>query len=496
MTYSTLLVDDEMPALRFMQAIIDKYLPEFTVLEKVTAGAQALAYLHQHPVDLLITDISMPGMDGITLAKQARAMLPGIHIVIVSGYAEFDYARGALNVAADDYLLKPLSVPNATKTLKEVAEKLAAEYDARRNDVICELACSKSVSIPQALLSQPYCFAVIRWGSLHSGQPVRLFTTRVIPSPGDPFTVLQGADEDERIIVSVHNPTDFHSSLLAYAARTNTMPCTAVLSRTPMMLPSLRGFIEKASRRIDKCLVIGKAQLLYLEDNDPHLPSLKNPGMLLHKIEHFTAIGNMKMVKDTLVNMAAEWEKQQYTQQQIAPVVYSLMQQAILALPKLADRQEQILRDTAELLQYAPSCGSLIAGLYDVLYDDNDFHDKNLSPKELCESIMAYIRQNFAKPLSVQSVCTEIGVSQTYMSRLLRNYGSTSFSVFLTQCRMDAAMELILKHPDILLRDVAACVGYDDPSYFSKVFHQATSRTPTQFAAEAERKRPDNQREE
>ncbi len=89
---------------------------------------------------------------------------------------------------------------------------------------------------------------------------------------------------------------------------------------------------------------------------------------------------------------------------------------------------------------------------------------------------MAYIRQNFAKPLSVQSVCTKIGVSQTYMSRLLRNYGNTSFSAFLTQCRMDAAMELILKHPDILLRGVAACVGYDDPSYFSKVFHQATNK--------------------
>jgi two-component system response regulator YesN len=122
MTYSILLVDDEMPALRFMQAIIEKYLPEFTVTEKVTTGAQALAYLKRHTVDLMITDISMPSMDGITLAKQARALKPDIHIVIVSGYAEFDYARGALNVAADDYLLKPLSVPNATKALKEVAE--------------------------------------------------------------------------------------------------------------------------------------------------------------------------------------------------------------------------------------------------------------------------------------------------------------------------------------------------------------------------------------
>jgi two-component system response regulator YesN len=491
MIYSILLVDDEMPALRFMQAIIDKYLPEFTVLEKLTTGAQALAYLKQHPVDLMITDISMPGMDGITLARQARAILKDMHIVIVSGYAEFDYARGALNVAADDYLLKPLSVPNAVKALKEVAEKLTAEYAARRNEIICNLACSRQPSIPKSLLSHPHCFALIRWGNLHSGQPARLFTTHVIPASDYPFTVLQGVDEDEKIVVSEQTLADFHDSFLAFAARTNTMPYTAVLSRMPMMLASLHSFIEKASNRIDKCLIIGKQQLIFLEDSGPVLPPFKNPSMLLHKIEHFTAIGNMKMVKDTLVNMAAEWEKQQYAQQQITPVVYSLMQQAILSMPKLIDKQDQILRDTAELLQYAPSCGSLVAGLYDILYDDNDFHDKNLSPKELCESIMTYIRQNFAKPLSVQSVCTEIGVSQTYMSRLLRTYGSTSFSAFLTQCRMDAAMELITKHLDILLRDVAACVGYDDPSYFSKVFHQAANKTPTQFAAEADRNMTD-----
>ena len=486
MTYSVLLVDDEMPALRFMKAIIDKYLPEFAVVEKVTAGANALAYLRQHPVDLMITDISMPGMDGITLAKQARALLPNMHIVIVSGYAEFDYARGALNVAADDYLLKPLSVPNATRALKEVAVKLEAEYTTRRNVIICDLASSKSPAAPDTLLHNPHCFALIRWGNLRSGQPFRLFTTSVIPSPDYPFTVLQGVDEDERIVVSGQPFADFHTGFLAFAAHENSMSYTAVLNRVSMPLSSLRNFIEKATDCIDKCLIIGKRQLLYLEDGNPVPSPMNNPGLVLHKIEHFASIGNMKMVKETFVNLAAEWEKQQYTQQQIATVVYSLTQQVILATPYLMKKQERVLRETTELLQYSSSYGSLMAGLYDMLFDDNDFHDKNLSPKELCGYIMTHIRQNYAKPLSVQSVCTEIGVSQTYLSRLLRKYGDTSFSSYLTKCRMDAAMEMIRQHPDILLRDVAACVGYDDASYFSKVFHQATNMTPTQFAAEAD----------
>ena len=60
-------------------------------------------------------------------------------------------------------------------------------------------------------------------------------------------------------------------------------------------------------------------------------------------------------------------------------------------------------------------------------------------------------------------------------------------NVFLTKCRMDAAIVMIRQHPDIMLRDVAACVGYDDPSYFSKVFHQTTGLTPSQFSAGLQR---------
>jgi two-component system response regulator YesN len=92
-----------------------------------------------------------------------------------------------------------------------------------------------------------------------------------------------------------------------------------------------------------------------------------------------------------------------------------------------------------------------------------------------------YIEENYAQPLSMQSVCDEIGISQTYLSRLFRKYSETTFNAFLTRCRMEAAMKLLRDKPDLLLRDVAACVGYDDSSYFTKVFHQYTGKTPSQF---------------
>ena len=90
--YRVLVVDDEMPALRFVRSIIEQFAKDFQVVATASSGEHALEHLRQQSVDLLITDISMHGMNGIELAQSARAMQPNIHIIIISGYGEFEYA--------------------------------------------------------------------------------------------------------------------------------------------------------------------------------------------------------------------------------------------------------------------------------------------------------------------------------------------------------------------------------------------------------------------
>lgn len=116
-------------------------------------------------------------------------------------------------------------------------------------------------------------------------------------------------------------------------------------------------------------------------------------------------------------------------------------------------------------------------------FEEGFIRDKNVSANELCEYTLNYIRENYAQPLSIPRICTDVGISQTYLSRLLRKYAGTTFNTFLTQCRMDAAKQMLRDHPDILLHEVAACVGYDDQSYFSKIFRNETGMTPSQYAA-------------
>ena len=94
-------------------------------------GVQALKMLEQQPVDLLITDIRMPGMDGLELIKNAKKICPELEIIIISGYAHFEYARNALSLGVGNYLLKPIKQDELNETLRKIGERLDAKKSAQ-----------------------------------------------------------------------------------------------------------------------------------------------------------------------------------------------------------------------------------------------------------------------------------------------------------------------------------------------------------------------------
>lgn len=168
---------------------------------------------------------------------------------------------------------------------------------------------------------------------------------------------------------------------------------------------------------------------------------------------------------------------------------YQLVQQIILnlagTLTVLKTSTESIQNSITDLFVYASSYSELFSSLYSLLFEsDSSPRNRKLSTRELYDSAVSYVEQNYAKPLNVQVVCDELGISPTYLSRLFRKYGDTTFNTFLIAQRMDAAIVLLSEKPEMLLRDVAACVGYEDTSYFAKVFYQYTGKKPSKYSAE------------
>ncbi len=486
--YRVLIVDDEMPALRYVRSIIEQFSKNFQVAGTASSGEQGLAFLQQHAIDLLITDISMHGMTGIELAQAVREMQPGIHIVIISGFGEFEYAQGAIQAGVDDYLLKPVSISKMTAILQSIEKKLDAENSDLAATILPAIACGQSYSrenADQLYKNKNFRFALIRWGNLDMTLPRSLGASALVKPRDEQFQVLRGRDDDERILIAPDGSMEeFLTHLSVYMTKQGGLPTwTAIYTPIAREMESLPAFLDWALTLLYQKTVIGKHQIIQFAGSSRNEEHMRLPSADLKQLGYFVDAGKYRLIKEYFISLAAGWEREQTPQRQVWHMGRQLIHQVAGISSAVETRIEEILSEFNDLIRCAASYGELMSSTYILLFDSGNMKDRKLSTQELYEYAVQHIEENYAQPLSMQSVCSEIGISQTYLSRLFRKYSDTTFNAFLTRCRMEAAMKLLREKPDLLLRDVAACVGYDDSSYFTKVFHQYTGQTPSQFTA-------------
>ncbi|KMY50978.1 response regulator transcription factor [Peribacillus loiseleuriae] len=142
MTYKVLIADDEPLIVKNLSYIIDWDLLGCEVVGTAQNGHEAIEFLEKERIDILLTDISMPGMTGIELLKRVHKMSNKPIIILISGYDEFEYAREGLKYDALDYILKPIDYDELHECILRAIEKLSkqviGDYE-RRKHVIYEL---------------------------------------------------------------------------------------------------------------------------------------------------------------------------------------------------------------------------------------------------------------------------------------------------------------------------------------------------------------------
>jgi two-component system response regulator YesN len=123
-----LLVDDEPFAVDDLAMTIDWDALGIEAVFKAYSGAEALDILGRRPIDIVVTDITMPGMSGLELAAAIRKRWKQTKVILLSGYAEFDYARQALEIGVSEYLTKPISDEEFVRKLKQVMQTIRREW--------------------------------------------------------------------------------------------------------------------------------------------------------------------------------------------------------------------------------------------------------------------------------------------------------------------------------------------------------------------------------
>ena len=103
-----LIVDDEKYEGILMEKSVAWESEGFHIMGNVQCAEDALALMEKQTPDIVYTDINMPRIDGLELSRRIRETYPAVHIVIVTGYREFEYAREAIHIGVEEFLLKPI----------------------------------------------------------------------------------------------------------------------------------------------------------------------------------------------------------------------------------------------------------------------------------------------------------------------------------------------------------------------------------------------------
>jgi DNA-binding NtrC family response regulator len=115
-----LLVDDEID---FMETLIKRLQKRGISVKGKNSGESALAELRENPVDVVVLDVKMPGMDGIETLREIKQMFPAIEVIMLSGHANIEIAIKGMELGAFDYLMKPTNIDELVFKLLDAAKK-------------------------------------------------------------------------------------------------------------------------------------------------------------------------------------------------------------------------------------------------------------------------------------------------------------------------------------------------------------------------------------
>ncbi len=126
-----LLVDDEQ---EFLETLKKRLKKRKILVDGVSSGEMAIEYLNKHPVDVVVLDVKMPGMDGIQTLKVIKREYPFVEVIMLTGHANIEVALKGMELGAFDYLIKPMDIDDLVYRIEDAykRKKLCEKFETER----------------------------------------------------------------------------------------------------------------------------------------------------------------------------------------------------------------------------------------------------------------------------------------------------------------------------------------------------------------------------
>ncbi|ULO05255.1 response regulator [Paenibacillus sp. 19GGS1-52] len=520
-----LIVDDEEHLVESMTASISWEKAGITSVFSAYSGKQALDVMDKNAADIVVTDVRMPGMNGIELIKAIKYKWPQTECILLTGHAEFEYVQQGLKHKASHYFLKPVKDEELLAAVKEAADTLLVEREQLMAYVQSQAMVYRNLPILRSNLLNN----LIQGRIWQEGKLIEQLVLYGIPiGLGDTISLILIRIEDHHkrygpseMSLTGFAVTNIVEELLSHQFKTwscedlyghilfivncgaenmNDHPLEQIADHMrqtvnqllhltiSVILSPTGSFPASMEDLYQRCIATIRSQIGY--DNDfivrlggdnvkpaSHVvASLYSPPLFPHLLE----AGNWEAAKEKLEEVFREWRtKYSGSNEHLSEINYSLKSAFSYFVHKngglLADYRLHAstdIKNVGELEYWATS-------MLDRLQNEMNT-ELSASRHSAVAQIHQFVQEHLSEDVSLQAIADYVYMHPTHVSKVFKRETGENISDYLLRLRMEKAV-FLLNDSRYKIYEIANRLGYKNPTYFIKVFKEHFGATPQEF---------------
>ena len=494
--YQAVIVDDELFIVDGLKNSINWEGYHFEIACAVTNPLKALEYIQRNNVQLLITDVSMPEMDGLELLKKAKELNPLLSVIVLSAFDHFEFVRTALRYGAENYLLKPLDPDELSDAISQIVNHMQEREQL-------------SNTYGQAMLSFRSNFTELWVKNALSNEDMKTKATLLgVNLEADNFTIV--------IFSSLSNSSQsmstFFDLLLSYLPGRflghfyfeTPLRLVCILSALDSKKTSTPAFLDE----VLKSAVISKISVFAAMGNVVnHYSEVGISYQQSRSLLFLKYTGSSCFIYEDLKNMVTRVAKLkdvfQTTDFSKAPSIIeslfadtqSLHMTKLLTIEMISYLLQKIEIELDEIVTKFPHIVELLNQFPKEPIQCNDYKLYVLNFLKQCNQLQEIIRQSMYpcvdavikavyefsdKDISLKTLAQKLNVSPSYLGTIFKQQTGFYFNDYLSEARLKYAAKLI-ETSDMKMKDIVDKVGFSSQTYFNRTFKRYYNISPVAY---------------
>lgn len=510
---NVLIVDDELEIRKGLHLKVDWQQLGFNIAAEAVHGEDALEKLTEQPIDVVITDMNMPVMDGIALLSQIQQQYPGIKSVVLTGYDDFVYTKAAIRHRAVEYLLKPVMPDELEQLLLQLKQAIMNE----RHERLVDQESSRKYERWFQEIRENFALHMLK-GNLSSIIMSKAAPIQMKPWDEAAIQVATFGLQADKVHEAQQETEQFqlpfelimrelaqqHAEQLFICKDSSYPHLLHLVCRdgSHTRLQMIESFKQQLKQVLGFELVLGISGEVsgFAQWHHAYMDALLQWSLHNSEAHQHTALhGHIGRLNDEMLirllqkedlNPALQYIRTTFTEakQRSHTELVRRIFEVLIALERLLQEQKASVVHTHSIWLNPEQVLKLMTVDKAIAYVERYLQESHRSMRQesnedIFDEVLAYIGQNYVYEITLPSLAEKFNYNTSYFSELFKSKVGQSFVQYLSEIRMKHACHL-LETTELGLSDIAELTGFSNASYFSSRFKKMFHISPSEYRNE------------